>query len=177
LRECVQQAMSTLAINAERKGLRITSEIAADVPNQLVGDPFRLRQVLLNLLNNSIKFTSSGLIELRVNVYDRAGQNVTLHISVRDTGVGIPADKVGLIFEAFRQADSSTSRKFGGTGLGLTISTRLVSMMHGHLWVESAEGKGSTFHFTAVFEEKAALTSPARDTPAIIRLAETTSQP
>jgi two-component system, sensor histidine kinase and response regulator len=118
----------------------------------LVGDPFRIRQVLLNLLSNAIKFTNSGgCVELRSTLFERRDATVTLHFSVRDTGVGIPADKVDLVFEAFRQADSSTSRKFGGTGLGLTISSRLVGMMGGHLWVESEVGKGSAFHFTAVF--------------------------
>ncbi|HXJ43280.1 MAG TPA: two-component regulator propeller domain-containing protein, partial [Bryobacteraceae bacterium] len=151
LRECIGEAASTLAINAQQKGLELTVEIAPEVPDGLVGDPFRLRQILLNLLNNAIKFTDAGLIALRSNLYDRRGETVTVHFSVSDSGVGIPADKIDLIFEAFRQADSSTSRKFGGTGLGLTISSRLVGLMHGHLWVDSDVGKGSTFHFTAAF--------------------------
>ena len=151
VRECVREAAVSLAVNAEQKGLKLTWDVASDVPDELVGDPFRLRQVLLNLLSNAIKFTGSGCIELRSTLFERRDWTVTLHFSVRDTGVGIPADKVDLIFEAFRQADSSTSRKFGGTGLGLTISSRLVGMMGGHLWVESDLGKGSVFHFTAVF--------------------------
>jgi len=126
--------------------------VAPDVPDEVIGDPFRLGQVLLNLLNNAIKFTSSGSIRLQSTLYDRRGRTVTVHFSVADTGVGIPADKMDVIFEAFRQADSSTSRKFGGTGLGLTISSRLVGLMGGHLWVESELGKGSVFHFTAVLE-------------------------
>jgi signal transduction histidine kinase len=151
VRECVREAAVSLAVNAEQKGLKLTYDVAPDVPDDLVGDPFRLRQVLLNLLSNAIKFTNSGCVELRSTLFERRDRTVTLHFSVRDTGVGIPADKVDLVFEAFRQADSSTSRKFGGTGLGLTISSRLVGMMGGHLWVESEPGKGSAFHFTAVF--------------------------
>jgi signal transduction histidine kinase/ligand-binding sensor domain-containing protein len=151
VRECVREAAVSLAVNAEQKGLKLTYDVASDVPDDLVGDPFRLRQVLLNLLSNAIKFTNSGCVELRSTLFEQRDRTVTLHFSVRDTGVGIPADKVDLVFEAFRQADSSTSRKFGGTGLGLTISSRLVGMMGGHLWVESEPGKGSAFHFTAVF--------------------------
>jgi len=161
VRECAREAAAALSVNAEQKGLKLTCDVSSDVPDQLIGDPFRLRQVLLNLLNNAIKFTSSGSIHLRSTFYDLRGQTVTLHFSVSDTGVGIQADKIDLIFEAFRQADSSTSRKFGGTGLGLTISSRLVGMMGGHLWVESKPGKGSVFHFTAVFDRKGGWEPPA----------------
>jgi signal transduction histidine kinase len=154
VRECVMEAVVGLAVNAEQKGLKLTFDVAPDVPGELVGDPFRIRQVLLNLLNNAIKFTSGGSIEVRSTLFDRRDRTVTVHFSVRDTGVGIPADKVELIFEPFRQADSSTTRKFGGTGLGLTISSRLVRMMGGHLWVESEPGKGSAFHFTVALECK-----------------------
>jgi signal transduction histidine kinase len=150
-----------LVINAQQKGLELTAQVASDVPDDLVGDPLRLRQVLLNLLNNAIKFTSAGSIALRCTLYDRRGQTVTVHFSVSDAGVGIPADKIHLIFEAFRQADSSTSRKFGGTGLGLTISSRLVGLMNGHIWVDSEIGKGSTFHFTAAFQWHPGLEPPA----------------
>jgi two-component system sensor histidine kinase/response regulator len=111
-----------------------------------------LRQVLLNLLNNAIKFTTSGAIEMRSSLYDRRDETVTVHFSVRDTGVGIPSDKLDLIFEAFSQADSTISRKFGGTGLGLAISSQLVALMGGQVWVEGEVGRGSTFHFTVVFE-------------------------
>ena len=161
LAECVKEAASTLVINAQQKGLELTAEVAPDVPDNIVGDPFRLRQVLLNLLNNAIKFTSSGSIAVRCTLYDRRGQTVTVHFSVSDAGVGIPADKIDLIFEAFRQADSSTSRKFGGTGLGLTISSRLVGLMNGHIWVDSEIGMGSTFHFTAAFQVHPGLPSPS----------------
>jgi signal transduction histidine kinase/ligand-binding sensor domain-containing protein len=159
--ECVREAAVSLAVNAEQKGLKLTWDVASDVPDELVGDPFRLRQVLLNLLSNAIKFThSGGRVELKSTLFEQRDCTVTLHFSVRDTGVGIPADKVDLVFEAFRQADSSTSRKFGGTGLGLTISSRLVGMMGGHLWVESELGKGSIFHFTAVFNCQSASKQP-----------------
>jgi PAS domain S-box-containing protein len=151
LQRCVQEAVATLAINAEQKGLELTSQVTPDVPNRLIGDPFRLRQVLLNLLNNAIKFTSEGSIALRAALLDRRDSAVTVHFAVSDTGVGIPADKIGLIFEAFRQVDSSTSRKYGGTGLGLTISSRLVAMMGGHIWVDSEVDRGSVFQFTATF--------------------------
>jgi signal transduction histidine kinase len=160
LRECISEAVSTLAINAQQKGLKLNVEVAPDVPDDLVGDPFRLRQIFLNLLNNAIKFTGAGSIALRSTLYDRRGDTITAHFSVSDTGIGIPADKIDLVFEAFRQADSSTSRKFGGTGLGLTISSRLVSLMHGHLWVDSEAGKGSTFHFTATFQVMPGLEPP-----------------
>lgn len=152
LRECVRAAAAILAINAEQKGLQFTFDVAPDVPDDLIGDPLRLRQVLLNLLNNAIKFTTAGAIEMRSTLYDRRDETVTVHFSVRDTGVGIPSDKLDLIFEAFSQADSTISRRFGGTGLGLAISSRLVGLMGGQLWVDSEVGRGSMFHFTAVFE-------------------------
>ncbi|HLM97933.1 MAG TPA: ATP-binding protein [Bryobacteraceae bacterium] len=165
LHRCVQEAVATLAINAEQKGLGLTSEVAPDIPNRLIGDPFRLRQILLNLLNNAIKFTSAGSIALRAALLDRQDSAVTVHFAVSDTGVGIPPDKLELIFEAFRQVDSSTSRKYGGTGLGLTISSRLVDMMNGHLWVDSQMGQGSVFQFTATFRCEM---KPERDAPALI---------
>ena len=152
LRECLGTAAAALARNAERKGLQFTFEVSSGVPDELIGDPLRLRQVLLNLLNNAIKFTTSGAIEMRTAIYDRRDETVTVHFSVRDTGIGIPSDKLDLIFEAFSQADSTISRKFGGTGLGLAISSRLVALMGGQVWVESEVGRGSTFHFTAIFE-------------------------
>ena len=152
LRECVRAAAASLAINAEQKGLQFIFDVGPDVPDYLIGDTLRLRQVLLNLLNNAIKFTASGAVEFRSALHDRCDETVTVHFSVRDTGVGIPADKLDVIFEAFGQADSTISRKFGGTGLGLAISSRLVGLMGGQLWVESEVGRGSTFHFTAVFE-------------------------
>ncbi len=165
LQRCVQEAVATLAINAEQKRLQLSYEVAPEIPGRLMGDPFRLRQVLLNLLNNAIKFTSAGSIELKAMLLDRRDSAVTVHFAVSDTGVGIPPDKLGLIFEAFRQVDSSTSRKYGGTGLGLTISSRLVSMMNGHIWVDSQVGRGSVFQFTATFRCDM---KPEHDTPALI---------
>jgi CheY-like chemotaxis protein len=128
-------------------------DVPSDVPDAVVGDPFRLRQVVLNLLNNAVKFTDDGSIELHANLYDRRETKLTLHFSVCDTGVGIPRDKIEAIFEAFRQADGSITRNYGGTGLGLTICSRLVSLMGGRIWVESEPGTGSIFHFTAVLRE------------------------
>jgi two-component system, sensor histidine kinase and response regulator len=115
----------------------------------LVGDPIRLRQVFLNLLGNAVKFTAEGEIALLVRAHEESESRVCLHISVSDTGIGIPEGRQTSIFEAFSQADSSTTRKYGGTGLGLTITARLIEMMGGHIWVESTLGQGSTFHFTA----------------------------
>jgi signal transduction histidine kinase len=152
LRQCVKEAATTLTVNAHQKGLELSVDVASDVPDQVMGDTVRLRQVLLNLLNNAIKFTAVGSIGLRAAVFDQHQDTVMVHFSVVDTGIGIPADKIDLIFEAFRQADSSTSRRYGGTGLGLTISSQLVGMMGGHIWVDSMPGQGSTFHFTAGFQ-------------------------
>ena len=149
LRQCVKDACGTLTVAAEQKGLQVLHEISSDIPDEVIGDPLRLRQVLLNLLNNSIKFTEKGSIETRVTLYDQRDKMLTVHFSVADTGVGIPHDKIDSIFEAFRQADGSVSRNYGGTGLGLTISARLVRLMGGRIWVESALGSGSIFHFTA----------------------------
>ena len=149
--DCVRQSLSTLAGTAHQKGLEIKASIAPEVPGRMLGDPTRLRQVLLNLIGNAIKFTERGTIYIQLVVDHSAADEVTLRFSVQDTGIGIPADKQDFIFEAFRQADGSTTRKHGGTGLGLAICSRLVEMMGGRIWVESEAGKGSTFFFTAVF--------------------------
>jgi CheY-like chemotaxis protein len=122
--------------------------VCPEVPDEIVADPTRLAQVLCNLLENAIKFTRQGEVELRAALVSQQADGATLHFSVRDTGIGIPLEKQKSIFEAFAQADSSTSRRFGGTGLGLTISTRLVEMMGGRIWVDSQPGLGSCFHFT-----------------------------
>jgi two-component system sensor histidine kinase/response regulator len=144
-------AVRTMALRAHQKGLELVCHVAPEVPAWIVADPLRLRQVLTNLLGNAIKFTERGEVSLDVGVDAEALDNgeVMLHMRVKDTGIGIPADKLAQIFEAFEQADGSTTRKYGGTGLGLTISVRLAELMHGRLWVESEEGHGSTFHFTA----------------------------
>ncbi|MGH9313445.1 MAG: response regulator [Vicinamibacterales bacterium] len=165
LRETVEDTAKMLAFRAEEKGLELVCHIATDVPDALVGDPGRLRQVLVNLLGNGIKFTERGEIVLRVETDRSQDDKASLHFAVSDTGVGIPAAKRRQIFDAFVQADSSTTRRYGGTGLGLTIASRLVELMEGRLWLESEEGRGSTFHFTASFdrpEGPAERQSPAR---------------
>jgi signal transduction histidine kinase/ligand-binding sensor domain-containing protein len=149
--ECMRDAVKTLAGTVHQKGLQIQSAISADVPENLLGDPTRLRQVLLNLIGNAVKFTDLGSIFIEAVVDQSTESEITLLFSVKDTGIGIPADKKGFIFEAFRQADGSTTRKHGGTGLGLAICSRLVEMMGGRIWVESSVGDGSTFFFTGVF--------------------------
>ncbi len=141
-------ALRTLAIRAQRKGLELACHIAADVPEVFEGDAGRIGQVLINLVGNAIKFTEHGEVVVHLKNEGRQGDMVDLHVSVQDTGVGIPADKQAMIFEAFAQADTSTTRKYGGTGLGLAISRQLVALMGGRLWVESIPGEGSTFHFT-----------------------------
>jgi len=149
--ECMREAVRTLAGTVHQKGLQIQSSISAQVPENLLGDPTRLRQVLLNLIGNAIKFTDQGSIFIEAAVDQSTESEITLLFSVKDTGIGIPEDKKGFIFEAFRQADGSTTRKHGGTGLGLAICSRLVEMMGGRIWVESEVGSGSTFFFTGVF--------------------------
>jgi signal transduction histidine kinase/DNA-binding response OmpR family regulator len=151
LRDNLEEAARALALRAHSKNLELLLEVGSEVPDFVVGDPVRLRQVVTNLLGNAIKFTENGEVALTARMEGRDDGEIRLHFSVRDTGIGIPVDKHELIFEAFSQADGSTTRKFGGTGLGLTISSRLVTMMQGALWVESAPGEGSTFHFTACF--------------------------
>jgi two-component system sensor histidine kinase/response regulator len=149
LRESLGEAMQTLSFRAHQKGLELIYDVQPDVPEALIGDPGRIRQILVNLIGNAIKFTEHGEIFVSVALQAEELQRVRLQISVTDTGIGIPLDRQDKIFEAFSQADGSTSRRFGGTGLGLTISTRLVELMGGRIWVESEPGKGSTFHFTS----------------------------
>ena len=151
LGDALGNIVKTLALGAQAKGLELLYEIRSDVPDALIGDPARLRQIIVNLVGNAVKFTSQGEIAILVERDTSMQDGSCLHVSVRDTGVGIPADKQQVIFEAFTQADTSTTRTFGGTGLGLTISTRLVQMMGGRIWVESEVGRGSTFHFTVQF--------------------------
>ncbi len=152
LRDTIGETMKTLALRASQKGLELAHRVAPDVPDGLVGDPMRLRQVLVNLVGNAIKFTERGEVVARVELVGEEKGRVGLRFAVRDTGIGIPLEKQRVIFSPFEQADGSTTRRFGGTGLGLTISTRLVEMMGGCLQVESVLGQGSTFHFTAWFE-------------------------
>jgi signal transduction histidine kinase len=152
IRAAVNELIRSLQIRVRQKGLYLNSLVAEDVPGVLVGDPLRLRQVLLNLLDNAVKFTTTGGISLTVSQENSSEGKCTLHFAVRDTGIGIPPDKQKTIFEAFSQADTSSTRRYGGTGLGLTISYQLALMMDGRLWVESTPGDGSTFHFTASIE-------------------------
>ncbi|HEX9389787.1 MAG TPA: response regulator [Usitatibacteraceae bacterium] len=148
LRDCVGDALKALAHQAHSKGLELVSNVATEAPDALLGDPGRLRQILLNIAGNAIKFTEHGEVVVTVEVQSADDGAVFLQFMVRDTGTGISDDKQRAIFEPFLQGDSSTTRVFGGTGLGLTISARLVRMMDGRIWVESQPGKGSTFYFT-----------------------------
>jgi signal transduction histidine kinase/PleD family two-component response regulator len=148
--ELLEEVAGTLALRAHEKYLELICDLSPEVPACVSGDRGRLRQVLMNLVGNAIKFTESGEIALRATVEENCGDSVRLHLVVQDTGIGIAADKQAQIFEAFRQADASTTRKYGGTGLGLAICSQLVPMMGGRIWVESEPGQGSRFHFTAL---------------------------
>lgn len=147
LRDVLEATLKTLALRADQKGLELLCEIAPGVPDMLNGDRNRLRQVLVNLVGNAIKFTDDGEVAVNVQMHSRDENNFILHFTVSDTGIGIDPEKQRLIFQPFSQADMSMTRKYGGTGLGLTISIRLVEMMAGTMWVESEVGKGSRFHF------------------------------
>lgn len=151
LRDCVGNTMSTLASQAHSKKLELAFHVVPDAPDNLTGDPGRLRQILVNLVGNAIKFTEKGEVVVSAEPEFEGENAVGIHFSVTDTGVGIPKDKQESIFRAFEQADSSTTRHYGGTGLGLAISSQLVDMMNGNIWVESEPGRGSVFHFTARF--------------------------
>jgi len=151
LDDTLAETIRMLAYSAHQKGLEIAYEIDAAVPETLIGDTVRLRQIVVNLVGNAVKFTGSGEIVVRVRVDEVKGDTAVLHFSVRDTGIGIPEAKQRLVFEPFSQADGSTTRKFGGTGLGLAICARIVEMMGGRIWIESEPGRGSTFHFTGRF--------------------------
>jgi len=148
LRDMVENTVRTVAVKAHQKGLEIACRIPREVPCNLYGDPGRLRQVIVNLAGNAVKFTDRGEVTVEVNVEKKTEKEATLLFSVRDTGIGIPEDKHEDIFKEFSQADGSTTRRFGGTGLGLAISTRLVNLMNGKIWVDSQPGEGSIFHFT-----------------------------
>ena len=151
-RSSIADALKPLALRAHQKGLELICDIDPDVPAGVVGDPTRIQQVLTNLVGNALKFTERGHVFIAVREDSRAEGSTKLHFSVTDTGIGIPPEKHDAIFEAFRQADGSTTRRFGGTGLGLTISATLVRLMGGRLWVESEPGAGSTFHFTVALD-------------------------
>lgn len=166
LASAVDDSLRTMALQAKEKKLLVESHMSPDVPLKVVGDPMRLRQVLLNLISNAIKFTSRGKIRLTVELEHGDERGVTLRFCVRDTGCGIPPEKQAVIFEAFRQADGSTTRKHGGSGLGLAICSRLVQLMGGRIWVNSTPGEGSEFFFTALFA-RAPETPAAKAPPAV----------
>ncbi len=154
LRNNLSETLKAIAVKAHEKNLELVYDVQSDVPDTLKGDPSRLRQIILNLVGNAIKFTDRGEVSLHVAIESFNENSVSLHFKVADTGMGIPEEKKQIIFKAFSQADGSTTRRFGGTGLGLSISSQLVKLMNGKIWVESKPGKGSTFHFTAHFSRQ-----------------------
>jgi PAS domain S-box-containing protein len=151
LRDLIEDTLKTMAVRAHRQGLELSCDIHEEVPDRVVSDPGRLRQILVNLIGNAIKFTQRGEVTVRADLVAQSPGEYNIRLAVADTGIGIPVEKQQVIFDAFSQADGSTTRKYGGTGLGLTISSRLVALMGGRLEVDSAVGLGSTFHFTARF--------------------------
>ncbi|MDP2400974.1 MAG: ATP-binding protein, partial [Actinomycetota bacterium] len=152
----LSQATRSIALRAHQKGLELLLDIDEDIPEMLIGDPGRIRQIIVNLVGNAIKFTEHGEIVVKavMSKFHQPAGKVALHLSVRDTGIGIPKEKFNSVFESFSQADTSTTRKYGGTGLGLTITTRLVELMGGCIWLESEVGQGSTF-FTEILLRRA----------------------
>ncbi|MGA9183062.1 MAG: response regulator, partial [Candidatus Acidiferrales bacterium] len=152
LRDCLEATLKTVAVRSDEKGLELLCEIAPEVPEMVVADSSRLRQILINLVGNAIKFTDEGEVAVRVRLDAADGDKRLLHFTVTDTGIGIPPEKQKLIFDPFTQADTSTTRKYGGTGLGLSISSRLIKMMGGKIWLESQVGSGTQFHFTTQFK-------------------------
>ncbi len=148
LNGCIESSLNLVETSANDKGLKTSYTIEENVPRTILGDPTRLSQILINLLNNAVKFTDRGEVVISVSSSRLKGGRIELHFAVRDTGIGIPEDKISRLFQSFSQVDTSTARKYGGTGLGLVISKRLVEMMNGRIWVESKLKKGSTFHFT-----------------------------
>ena len=170
MRESLGETMKALSYRAHQKGLELIYEVQPDVPETLVGDPGRIRQIIVNLVGNSIKFTERGEIFVSVEKESETPDSVRLHFAIKDTGVGIQSDKQAKIFEAFSQADGSMARVYGGTGLGLTICTRLVGMMDGRIWVESELNQGSTFHFVVSLTVQQSPTSrPSHLDPARLR--------
>ena len=180
LRECVETTLRTLALHAEAKKLELLCDVAHDVPQVVCGDPGRLRQILSNLVSNATKFTSEGEIGVRVYLESAAADadladGLLLHVTVSDTGIGIAPEKLDVIFDPFTQADASTTRQYGGTGLGLTITSRLVQMMGGKIWVESKRGQGSRFHFTTRVGRGKKMLTPTLDVapPEILKKTKT----
>jgi signal transduction histidine kinase/DNA-binding response OmpR family regulator/tetratricopeptide (TPR) repeat protein len=153
LRECVEGVLDLLAIKCAEKGLDLAAEIDDQVPGAILGDVTRLRQVVINLMNNAVKFTEHGEVVVKLDATRIGPNRHELHFAVRDTGIGIPADRLDRLFKSFSQVDASTTRKYGGTGLGLAISKRLIELMGGRIWVESQVGVGTAFHFTMIAGE------------------------
>ena len=151
LRNLLEATLKTMDLRAHQKSLELAHHVSPEIPDGLIGDPGRLRQILVNLVDNAIKFTERGEVVVRVETERPADQEIWLHVAVVDTGIGIPAERQHFILEPFTQADGSSTRKYGGTGLGLTIAKQLVELMGGRLWIDSEVGRGSTFHFTARF--------------------------
>jgi CheY-like chemotaxis protein len=152
LKDCVEDSLGIVVIDASKKGLNLSYTIDPSAPGTVIGDPTRLRQILVNLLNNAVKFTDRGDVIVEVSGRMLGANNHEIHFAIKDTGIGIPADKVSRLFQPFSQVDASTTRRYGGTGLGLVISKKLVEMMGGRIWVESEMGKGSAFRFTILAE-------------------------
>jgi len=178
LRENLAESMKTLGFEARKKGLALSHEVAEEVPDDLLGDPVRLRQIVFNLVGNAIKFTERGEVELCVVRRTCEGRGARCYFTVRDTGIGIDPDKQAAVFDPFLQGDTSTTRIFGGTGLGLTISARLVAMMNGRIWVDSEPGKGSTFHFTVDFSLQSELyPGPRPAVPLLARASDPAALP
>ncbi len=167
LADLVRETCDALAVLAQKKGLQLHCNVPWEIPQQLVADMTRIRQILVNLIGNAIKFTSEGAVELNLELTDEINDRATIHFKVRDTGVGIAEEKISRIFEAFYQTDASVNRQYGGTGLGLSITSELVRLMGGRIWVESKIGKGSTFHFVLTFS-KSTETQLAASIPALV---------
>jgi len=165
LRDCIGLLLKPLGIRAHQKGLELRTDIPPDVPDHLEGDPMRLRQILVNLTDNAIKFTRSGEVVVKVIHQAPCAAGSDLHFSISDTGIGIPSEKQTAIFEAFAQADGSTTRTYGGTGLGLSIASQLIQKMDGRIWIESKVGEGTTFHFTALSGAPPAASAPEPANP------------
>lgn len=170
LASTVAETLKTITARAEKKSLALVCQLAPDLPSLMLGDPGRIRQILTNLCDNAIKFTEQGRVTVGARCTPVSSGGFEAHLTVRDTGIGIPADKQQGVFGAFNQADTSTTRQFGGTGLGLTVCARLAALMGGRIWVESEPGQGSTFHFTVHLQglQDVAVVKAATPVPALV---------